>query len=240
MIGTGGCHDQARHDAGSPSRRQSNSGSFCRHVHRVSSQERSSWYSFSMSFYTHTSVLRLKLRRNLYFAISAIVGAILGAILGVTIGERQISSGAGQIPSGANRKFFHPLGMLVGLVCGAIFGAAFASLFVYSPHPTDAHDAFVVTCIAAVLGGVGGGFIGSTGWMMIGGALIGWIIVGIGFVLAYHHIKGMIYGALFGAPLGAFFGFFHGLRQEESAKRLKPKTAESSSAASVWDREIDS
>ena len=72
---------------------------------------------------------------------------------------------------------------------------------------------------------------------MIGGALVGWIIVGIGFVLAYHHIKGMILGALFGAPLGAFFGFFHGLRQEQSAKRLEPKTAESSSAARVWDRE---
>ncbi len=178
--------------------------------------------------------------RTLYFGISAIVGAILGAISGVTIGERQVASGAGQIPSGANRRFFHPLGMFVGLVCGAIFGAAFASLFVYSSHPTDAHDALVVTCIAAVIGSIGGGFIGSTGWMMIGGALVGWIIVGIGFVLAYHHIKGMIYGALFGAPLGAFFGFFHGLRQEESAKRLKPKTPESSSAASVWDREIDS
>jgi len=179
-------------------------------------------------------------RVNLYFSISALVGAILGAILGVTIGERQISSGAGQISSGANRKFFHPLGMLVGLVCGAIFGAAFASLFVYSSHPTDAHDAFVVTCVAAVLGSVGGGFVGSTGWMMISGALIGWIIVGIGFVLAYHHIKGMIYGALFGAPIGALLGFFQGLRQEESAKRLKPKAVESSSAASVWDREIDS
>jgi hypothetical protein len=49
----------------------------------------------------------------------------------------------------------------------------------------------------------------------------------------------MIYGALFGAPLGALLAFFHGLRQEESAKRLKTKAAQPSSAASVWDREID-
>ncbi len=178
-------------------------------------------------------------RVNLYFALSAIAGAILGSIFGVSIGEREVSSGARQIPSETTGKFFHPLGMLVGLVCGAIFGAAFASLFVYRPHPTDAHDTLVVTCIAAVLGSVGGGFIGWTGWMMISGALIGWIIVGIGFVLAYHHIKGMIYGALFGAPLGAFLGYYRGLRQEESAKRLKPKAAQSSSTASVWDREID-
>jgi hypothetical protein len=178
-------------------------------------------------------------RVNLYFAVSAIVGAILGAALGLTIGERELSSGSTQVSDGVNRRFFHPLGLLIGLACGAMFGATFASLFVYSPHPRDAHDAFLLTCIAAVLGGVGGGFIGPTGWMMIGGALIGWIIVGIGFVLAYRHIKGMTYGALFGAPLGAFRGFFYGLRQE-SATRLKPKAAQSSSAASVYDRELDS
>jgi hypothetical protein len=177
---------------------------------------------------------------NLYFTLSAIAGAITGAILGVTIGEREISSSAKQVSGMADRRFFHPLGLLIGLACGAILGATFAYLFVYSPHPRDAHGAFVLTCIAAVLGGVGGGFIGRTGWMMIGGALIGWVIVGIGFVLAYRHIKGMIYGALFGAPLGAFLGFFHGLRQEESARCSKPKAAQSSSAASVWDREIDS
>jgi hypothetical protein len=98
-------------------------------------------------------------RVNLYFAISAIAGAITGAILGVTIGERELSTGSSQASSGVTRRLFHPLGLLNGLACGAIFGATFASLFVYSSHPTDAHDALVVTCIAAVLGGVGGGFI---------------------------------------------------------------------------------
>jgi MFS family permease len=195
-----------------------------------------------VAFIVH-AVLRLgspsQERVNLYFAVSAIAGAILGAILGLTIRERELSSGARQSPSGANRKLFHPLGLLIGLACGTIFGATFSTLFVYSPHPADAHAALVVTCIAAILGGVGGGFIGPTSWMMIGGALVGWIIVGIGFVLGYHHIKGMIYGAFFGAPLGALLGFFHGLRQEESAKRSKPRAAQPSSAASVWDREID-
>ena len=168
------------------------------------------------------------------------IGAVTGAILGITIGDKDISSGKNDISSGARRKLFHPLGMLIGLVCGAILGATFAILFVYSSHPTDAHDTIIISCIAAILGAVGGGFLGRTGWTMIGGAMVGWIIVGMGFVLAYRHIKGMIYGALFGAPLGAVFGFVHGLRQEKATKPPKPKVAESSLPLGVWDRQIDS
>jgi hypothetical protein len=178
--------------------------------------------------------------RNLYFTISAMMGAVTGAILGITIGEKEISGGEKKITSGARRKLFHPLGMLIGLICGATLGATFASLFVYSPNQSDAHDSLIITCSAAIIGGVGGGLLGPTGWTMIGGAMAGWLIVGIGFVVAYHHIKGMIYGALFGAPLGALFGFVHGLRLEESAKRPKPKVAESSLPVGVWDREFDS
>jgi hypothetical protein len=146
-----------------------------------------------VAFIVH-AVLRLgspsQERFNLYFAVSAIAGAISGAILGLTIGERELSSGSRQVSDDVNRRFFHPLGLLIGLACGAIFGATFASLFVYSPRPTDAHAALVITCIAAILGGVGGGFIGPSGWMMVGGALA-WIPIG-GTGANFSAVKGLI------------------------------------------------
>jgi hypothetical protein len=88
---------------------------------------------------------------NRYVAIAAVVGAMTAAILGGTIGERAVSGGGRPIPSGKDRKFFQPLGLLAGLAGGAIFGATCAYLFVYGSHPTDAHDARILACIAAVL-----------------------------------------------------------------------------------------
>ena len=177
---------------------------------------------------------------DLYFPISGILGAITGAILGVTIGQREILGGETQDFGKADRRFFHPLGMLVGLVCGTILGAALAYLFIDSPHPQDAHDALVATCAIGILGSIGGGFVGPTGWKMFGGALVGWILLGTGFVLTCRNRIGVIFGACVGVPLGALFAFLHWLDKKDSGDRLTPKKTGSSPSATVWDRELDS
>jgi hypothetical protein len=165
--------------------------------------------------------------------VSAGMGAILGAILGVRAGSIVIFGEA-------SRRLFHPLGMLIGVFFGAAFGAAFASVLIYGPHPRDVRDSIVVTCIVAILGAVGGGFLGRPGRVMILGAMTGFLLVGIVFVLAFQNIKGMIYGALLGAPLGASCGLLLGLHLEGGAgKSGKPREFGPPSPAGVWDEQLD-
>jgi hypothetical protein len=53
--------------------------------------------------------------------------------------------------------------MIFGLVGGAIFGALFGLLFDDNPNFIDAHDVIIGTVIFAVVGAVGGGFVGLPG-----------------------------------------------------------------------------
>ena len=53
---------------------------------------------------------------------------------------------------------------------------------------------------------VGGRLLGTTAWATLGGAMAGWIIVGVTCVLATGHTRGVVDGALIGTPLGALVG----------------------------------
>jgi hypothetical protein len=167
---------------------------------------------------------------NRYFAVCASAGAIVVAICGLRYGTKLI---AGQV----NERFFHPGGMLLGALGAGMIGAAFAWRFVYSPHPDDSRSSIIVISVFIVLGALGGAFVGRTGWRIIGGAMLGWLVVGILSVFATRHIKGMLYGALFGAPLGAILALVaavHAYKVNPSKSRMP-----SPERSGVWDAEFD-
>jgi hypothetical protein len=138
---------------------------------------------------------------------------------------------------------FHPRGLFIGIAAGAVIGILIYYIFNWNElyligTDRQVRDVLLTACILATLGGLAGGFVKRTGWIMIAAAMIGWIVIGILWVLARHHIKAMIYGALFGTPLGAFLGYRFAIRYESLnvANREKPLPE---TTTGVWDREFD-
>jgi hypothetical protein len=90
--------------------------------------------------------------------------------------------------------------------------------------------------IVAVLGGIAGGVLSASSWAMFTGGLIGAILVGVGGVLATHHLKGLM-DSILGAPLGALLVFLYGVGREVAKPAGKACLPPVSSG--VWDNELD-
>jgi len=131
---------------------------------------------------------------------------------------------------------------LVGVVCGAAIGVVLHYAAFGGPQgPVEEANWHVRVAafagIVAVLGGIASGVLRASGWAMFVGGLIGAILVGVGGVVATHHLKGLVYSFL-GAPFGALFVFLYEVGRgvaKPADKACVPQTS-----AGVWDSDQES
>jgi hypothetical protein len=138
-------------------------------------------------------------------------------------------------------QWFSVRGMLVGMACGA--GVGVLLYYAVAGGPKDAVGAAnesreVAACagIVAVLGGIAGGVLRATGWTMFAGGVIGAVVVGIGGVVATHHLKGLVYSFV-GVPFGALFVFLYGVGHKMAKPAVRACVPPVS--ADAWGGELD-
>ncbi|QEH36050.1 hypothetical protein OJF2_46080 [Aquisphaera giovannonii] len=131
--------------------------------------------------------------------------------------------------------------ILVGMVCGAVVGVLLKYAAYGGPQGPveEAKELATVAgfaCTVAVLGGLAGGMLTASGWVVFAGGIVGAVVVGLLGVVATHHLKGLIYSVL-GGPLGALFAFVHVV----NCRTEKPSdlTKVSPPSAGIWDDELD-
>jgi hypothetical protein len=126
--------------------------------------------------------------------------------------------------------------MLVGTASGAAVGFA---LYYVVARPTTGDEpnlAVAFVSIVAILGGLAGGLVSREGWLMLTGALVGAIAVGLLGVVATLHPKGLIY-SIFGGPLGAVAVYLYFRAIESPVPTAKAKALPRTEG--IRDRELD-
>lgn len=131
--------------------------------------------------------------------------------------------------------------ILIGMVCGAGAGVLLHYAAFGGPQGPVEEANWTVrvvgfASIVAVLGGLAGGTLKASGWAMLAGGLAGAILVGVGGVVATHHLKGLIY-SFFGAPCGALVVYLYEIGREGTEPADKAWVPPA--PGGVWDNELD-
>jgi ABC-type transport system involved in multi-copper enzyme maturation permease subunit len=121
-------------------------------------------------------------------------------------------------PDRGRRQGVSPEGAVIGAVSGTLASLTlFWALGGTDVIASEPLAAVIATALGACFGGIAGGrVIGPTGWTMIAGALLGWVVTGTLLALLMPDISGVGGGALLGAPLGLIVGLRIGLRCEKA------------------------